>query len=100
MLGFGIKKELERTIRKMGVMDEFEAFNVCRLSQKVLKEFCKKEKEQPKVIKYIKQTQTIEVRLGSIILGQKIRAQNDLIINSINKEMGREYIKKIRYQIN
>ncbi len=99
MSSFGIKKELEKVINKMGIAEEFEAFRVCKSSQKVIADFCEKEREKPKVVKYIKQTQTLEIKLGNIILGQKIRAKSDSIINKINREVGRKCVEKIRYQV-
>jgi|AntAceMinimDraft_10_1070366.scaffolds.fasta_scaffold04062_3 hypothetical protein len=99
MPAFGIKRELEKIINRMGVAEEFEAFNVCRYGQKVLSGFCRGERYKPKVVKYLKQTQTLEIELKSVLMGNKIRTENDSIIDKINTKAGRRCVEKIRYRL-
>ncbi|MEA3273300.1 MAG: hypothetical protein U9Q72_01745 [Patescibacteria group bacterium] len=99
MSAFGIKRELEKIISRMGVAEEFEAFSVCRYGQKILSNFCKGENYKPKVIKYLKQTQTLEIELHSVLMGNKIRTESDLIIDKINTKAGRKCVEKIRYRL-
>ena len=100
-----IKNDLFKTINKYGIGDEFEAFLVCKEGDKIIKEFCEGRKRviklavEVQVVKYLKQTQTLEVKITDFLLGQQIRANQKEIIYKINQALKREAVKKLRYRI-
>ena len=97
---FGIKRELDRTISRSGAGGELEAFMVCRCGQKIIASIFNKGDGRFRVVKYLKQTATLEVELKNMIVGQKIRANQERIIKRINNEMRGTYIKRLRYKLN
>ncbi|MBU2025548.1 MAG: hypothetical protein ABIC19_03845 [Patescibacteria group bacterium] len=96
---FGIKKELQKIVNAKGIQDQLNAYLVCKNAKNIVMEICGRYPHKPKIKKYLKHTQTLEIELPHIVVGQTIRVRQEEIIEKINQKMKGEYLKKIRYKI-
>jgi hypothetical protein len=93
---FGLKKEIKKVINRVGIARELEAVIICRRSEEVI---AKNIKSKIRVLKYLNLTQTIEVEAASFSLGQRLRSNEKNIIAEINKAIGDDQVKRIRYKV-
>lgn len=96
---FGIKNDIRRAMARFGLSRELDAFMVCKITQQEMEKVCKNKMFCPEVIKFVKITHTVEVKLKNFVIGQQIRSKNAQIINCVNEKMGGVYVEKIRYRM-
>ncbi|MBD3299811.1 MAG: DUF721 domain-containing protein [Candidatus Moranbacteria bacterium] len=96
---FGIGNDIRRIMVRKGLLDQVEAFMVCRYGQEAIEKLCKNKFYRPEVVKFLKNTGTLEVRLKNFSVGQAIRNKNREILFRINEKMGGEFVQKIRFRM-
>ncbi|MBD3244473.1 MAG: hypothetical protein GF335_00580 [Candidatus Moranbacteria bacterium] len=96
---FSIKKDIKRYINRIGVSDELEAFMICKYAKDCIDSICKDRFNQAQPVKYIRHTNTLEISLNNVLIGNTIRSQKAKIIEKINEKMGGFYVEKIRYRM-
>jgi hypothetical protein len=99
---FSINQDIRKSMARFGLLEQIEATQVCRYCQDFILNICNQSRNSfdiPRVTKYLKNSQTIEIELKNIIIGQKIRSNSSQILKEINAKMGGCYVEKIRYKM-
>jgi predicted nucleic acid-binding Zn ribbon protein len=94
-----IGKLIEKSVNKAGVSRQIEAARVCDLYRKILSslDINKKALEKSKAIYFRNRILTVAV-LGSSC-AQELQMRQHLIIEGINKEIGKKTVERIIFHI-
>ena len=90
--------DLKKSISKAGISREIEAFQVCDFWQRVIQNiFTKEVADKTRAIKYKNGALTVAVL--SSVLAQEFKFKEEEIKEEINKKVGYNAVRKIRFEI-
>jgi predicted nucleic acid-binding Zn ribbon protein len=93
-----ISGDLKKSISKAGISREIEAFQVCDLWQKAIKNiFTEEIADKTQAIKYKNGTLTVAVL--SSVLAQEFKFKEEEIKEEMNKKVRYNAVRKIRFEM-
>ena len=93
-----LKNFLDKSINKAGIQKQIEAARVCFLWEEVIREIFNEEAaRKSKALKFKNGILTVAVL--SSVLAQEFNFKREEIKGEINKKLGGERVKKIRFEI-
>ncbi|MCK5085466.1 DUF721 domain-containing protein [Candidatus Parcubacteria bacterium] len=93
-----INSDLKKSIQKAGIGREMDAFQICEFWKKVIEDVFNREiAEKSQAIKYKNGTLTVAVL--SSVLAQEFKFKEDEIKEEINKKVGHNAVRKIRFEL-
>ncbi len=93
-----IKRSLEKSISRAGIERQIEAVRICKCWQEVIEIIFSKEiSEKSRAIKF--HNSALIVAVLNPVFAQEFKFKEDEIVEEINKKIGRNVVKKIRFEM-